>query len=280
MSSISQCRAGLGTYVKVSLCGDLDEDVLLGHSLQAFAEIQRIERLMSFHDPASELSRINRCAYQEPVPISVDMATVLRQALELSRWTAGQFDLSIASSLVHLGALPDHGIEADRKASWQDIRLEDNTVRFTRPLQLDLGGIAKGYAVDCAFSSMDPEIQATVNAGGDLRMRPWRGISVAVRVPRACEPAENLVEVPMRASAIATSASYFGEGRHPVISPTTQLPIHDVRSVSVFASSCMLADALTKVVFLARDCTSVLDRLNAEAIVIDTDASAMLLGGP
>lgn len=277
MSSITQCRTGLGTFIRISLQGNCGEDELLTNSLRAFAEIQRIERLLSFHDPHSELSRVNRNAYRKPVAVSPDMATVLRQALELSRFTDGHFDLTVAPTLVSLGRLPDHGIEADRRASWLDIELDDRVVRFAKPLQVDLGGIAKGYAVDRALACMEPGLVASVNAGGDLRMQPWQEASVAIRIPAGDQP-DGLLEVPMQAPAVATSAAYFSEGEHTIVCPQTRKPIGDARSISVFAPSCMLADALTKVVFLTENSARALERLHAVALVVEPDGEHMWVG--
>lgn len=267
MFAIQQCRPGLGTYVEIALHGPGPEDVLLGASALAFAEIERIQRLMSFHDPASELSRINRTAHLEACAISEDLATVLRCALRLSELTNGRFDVSIAPELVRRGALPEVSPlpPKDSEASWLDIDLKERLVRFRRPLQIDLGGIAKGYAVDRALAVIDPEIEVTVNAGGDLAMRPWRGERVQLKMPGFWRP--RLWETAMEAPAVATSASYYLDGRAAIILPHARKAHRSHRSVSVFAPSCMIADALTKVVHLMPGCESILVQYEASAII-------------
>lgn len=246
LNRLARCRPALGTYVKISLCGD-DEGELLGHSQAAFAEIERVERLMSFHDPASELSRLNREAHLRPVTVSRETAEVLRFGLRLSRLSDGAFDFTVAPELVRRGHLPDHGQAADPRATWRDVHLEGGRVRFGRPLLVDLGGIAKGYAVDRAMAVVPSRLEAVVNAGGDLRMRPWRGRTVAVQVPRRRR--RSLRQIVMRAGAVATSGSYLGEEGSPIFCPRRRQPIETRCSASVFATSCLHADALTKVAF-------------------------------
>ena len=131
-----------------------------------------------------------------------------------------------------------------------DIIIEDNEVRFTRPVLLDLGGIAKGYAVDQAINAVDDSINITVNAGGDLRMRPWRGNQVEVRHPRS--PHSEFIQIRMKNCALATSAAYYSENGILIIAkdPSRSVSPDKNISVSVFAKDCLLADALTKVAYL------------------------------
>lgn len=281
MGFISQCRPGLGTYVKIGIQGQASDDCLLSESLRAFGEIERAQRAMSFHDPDSELSRINRTAHRQAVTVSPEMGDVLRLALELSRQTDGRFDVCVGDALVRLGALPDHGNATEGAATWRDILLQEDRLRFARPLRIDLGGIAKGFAVDRALAAIDGELSAVVNAGGDLSLRPWQEEAVHIRVP-PCASHPNaptpLLELPMLASSVATSAGYFGGNQHSIISPASRQPIDDRRSVSVFARHCMVADALTKAVFLSDDCLPLLERHGARAVIVDEAANPTYLG--
>src|SRR5690606_6452766 len=100
---------------------------------------------------------------------------VLRGAKEVSERSDGLFDITAGARLVTWGFLPAPvgAPVPDDTASWRDIVLEDeNRVRFQKPLWIDLGGIAKGYAVDRALAAMGlgKDIQVCVNAGGDLRV--------------------------------------------------------------------------------------------------------------
>ncbi len=258
--------------------GDCSQDALLEHSLAAFAEIERIERTMSFHDPRSELSRLNREASRRPVRVSREMVEVLSYALRLSRLTDGAFDFTVAASeLIRLGVLPAHGPAADSLATWRDLRLDGDQVRFEKPLLIDLGGIAKGYAVDRAMSVLPASLEASVNAGGDLRQRPWRGRTVGIRVPGSLHR-DSVVELPMCLGAVATSGSYFGEEGSIVVCPKRRRLVADRRSFSVFAPTCMQADALTKVAHLAPGSDPLWRQLNVAVLMVDETARCWWLG--
>ncbi|MFL2583134.1 MAG: FAD:protein FMN transferase [Gammaproteobacteria bacterium] len=253
MSRLARCQPNLGTYVEVIVSGDVNEDELISASNAAFLKINLIQSLMSFHDEGSELTRINRYAAREPVPISLETKFVLEQALWLSDKTDGLFDITVAPKLVASKALPNHNFDLSPTGNWRDIIIIDNEVRFTRPLLLDLGGIAKGYAVDQAIDVVDDSINITVNAGGDLRMRPWRGNQVEVRHPRS--PHSESIQIQMKNCAVATSATYYSENGVLIVpkDPRASVNLDKNISVSVFAKDCLLADALTKVAYLDPD---------------------------
>ena len=249
MNSISRCKPLLGTYVRLTLTADAARDTLLAMSVRAFARIQRVERLMSFHDPDSELSRLNRLAHRQPCPVSAETEAVLRQALRFSRASQGLFDISIAPALIRQGLLPAIDVDIDASANWRDLRVENGRVSFAKKMLIDLGGIAKGYAVDQAMSVLSDDIDAVINAGGDIRMNRWRDKTVSIRY--AASGHEQTVEVPMRAAAIASSASYYLNGKSAIIAPGQRQAPASPCVYSVFASNCMLADALTKIAFLS-----------------------------
>ena len=249
MNSISRCKPLLGTYVRLTLTADAARETLLAMSVRAFARIQRVERLMSFHDPDSELSRLNRLAHRRPCPVSAETEAVLRQAQRLSRASHGLFDISIAPALIRQGLLPAIDADIDESANWRDLRLENGRVSFAKKMLIDLGGIAKGYAVDQAMSVLSDDIDAVINAGGDIRMNRWRDKTVSIRY--AASGHEQTVEAPMRAAAIASSAGYYLNGKSAIIAPGQRQAPASPCVYSVFASNCMLADALTKIAFLS-----------------------------
>ena len=249
MNSISRCKPLLGTYVRLSLTADAARETLLAMSVRAFARIERVERLMSFHDPDSELSRLNRLAHRQPCPVSAETEAVLRQALRLSRASHGLFDISIAPALIRQGLLPAINTDIDESANWRDLRLENGRVSFAKKMLIDLGGIAKGYAVDQAMSVLSDDIDAVINAGGDIRMNRWQDKTVSIRY--AASSHEQTVETPMRAAAIASSAGYYLNGKSAIIAPGQKQAPASPCVYSVFASNCMLADALTKIAFLS-----------------------------
>jgi thiamine biosynthesis lipoprotein len=270
IASVSRCQPVMGTYVEIALRGARTESELLALSTAAFAELRAVEWRMSFHAADSELSHLNRHAADGPVRISGPMHEVLREALLLGRLSAGLFDITVAAAMVRSGALPARGMQASPSATWRDIDLRGTAVRYRRPLLVDLGGIAKGYAIDRAMAVLPDDVEATINAGGDLRMNPWAQRSVAVRVP---SNRERMVLLRMRNAAMATSAA-VGAGRSGLImSPRRGAPCRSRRSVSVFACSAMRADALTKIAILQPRCRALLRELGAEAVYVGRDGT-------
>jgi thiamine biosynthesis lipoprotein len=251
---------------------------------RAHAEVERVHRLMSFQDPASELTQLNLRACEEPVPVSAALWEVLQTAQAVARASGGLFDITIASTLMRLGYLPRHpGFGAGPAyGGWEDVQLLDGQrVRYARRLYLDLSGIAKGYAVDRAIAALrhSGASGGLVNAGGDLRCFGAAAQTVHVRHPAA--PTQLLPLLALREGAVATSAHYFarreqaGRPLTPLIHPLHRTPVEGDLSVTVLAPSCMLADALTKVVHAdAQRALAVLPQFGAEALLLQADPAS------
>ncbi len=258
LREVRRARPLLGTLVEIRAAAVGPETRLHAAIDAAFAAVERVQNLMSFHDPASELSLLNREAARRPVTVDAQTHTVLAAALELSRLSEGAFDVCVAPQLEHWGYLPAAIEPVLAGADWRDIELlDENRVRFCRPLRIDLGGIAKGYAVDCAIDALRAAVvgQALVNAGGDLRALghgPW---TVSLRHPQS--PAQSAHALLLGEEALATSANYFSRRRFgadevsPLLDPRSGRPWLGAASVSVRAADCLHADGLTKVVLFA-----------------------------
>lgn len=277
LNSISRCQALLGTYVEINISSEKKDDELLEMTNIAFAKIKEIENLMSFHDINSELSHINREAFNGACAISASMNDVLTQAISLSNKTNGIYDISIAPQLMKQNLLPNHYISSDPSANWQDISLKDNKIKFNKELQIDLGGIAKGYAVDQALSLIEDGLSdITINAGGDLAMSNWESKVIEINYSNKNSKITSL----MKRKALASSALYYLDGKSSIISTSSRKPILCDDTISVFAPNCMLADALTKVVFLqGQECLSLLDDLDSIAIITNKDGFSKYLSG-
>ncbi|HEY1148815.1 MAG TPA: FAD:protein FMN transferase [Pseudoduganella sp.] len=245
----------LGTLVEIS--ADSDDGAIDA----AFAEVALVHRLMSFHDPASEVSRLNTAAAGVLIAVHAHTWQVLRLAEEVDSASQGMFNVACAPQLVAWDYLPPVADDVPQLQPAQSVyRCEaDNTVRKLRPGWIDLGGIAKGYAVDLAVQALRRAGTANgcVNAGGDLRTLGSQDWPVAVRDPGAPQrPSRRLW---LRDEALATSASYFSGRRHAGRQVSALLDGRDGRaleapvSVSVRAPLCAAADALTKVVFASGD---------------------------
>ena len=273
MNRLNRCQPLLGTYVEISLSGDCSDDELIAVSRSAYAEIELVQRNMSFHDPESELSKINRNAHLKPIELTHSMNHVLTQALTLSERTQGAYDVCVGAQLVQTGQLPSHNFTLSN-GNWCEIELNDNVIFFQQPLQLDLGGIAKGYAVDRAMSVIPNHIEATINAGGDLRMSHWRDKIIHIRAPNLS--LDEVIALPMEYEACATSANYYTEAEgqtSKIIHPANGKPTTQRYSATVFADCTMIADALTKVVFTYNKATELLHSFQAKAVIVEPNGN-------
>ncbi|MBX9630857.1 MAG: FAD:protein FMN transferase [Burkholderiales bacterium] len=281
-AEVRRARPLLGTLVEVAVCGGPDP----GPAIEAaFAAVASVHSLMSYHDPASDIARLNRQAYRRPVSVHPATFEVLQAALDWSRRTDGAFDVSIAPQLERQGLLPRFrsGIAT---GTWRDIEcLPGRRVRFHRPLRIDLGGIAKGYAVDRACTALERNgvSSAMVNAGGDLRVVGSTAWPIAVRHPT--QPGHRLPLCELADGAIATSAAYylpggFGHRRtRALVDGRSRMLREWCGSVSVSAATCAKADALTKVVgLIGVRAESMLVRERATACIIGATGTTRILG--
>lgn len=251
----------LGTLVEVALPA---VHATNGCFEATFAVVEHVHRRMSPRDPASDLVRIAALAHLHAVEVDPDTHAVLELAIEIAHASGGAFDPSAGPRMRGLGAL---ALEAG------------NRVRASRPVSLDLGGIAKGYAVDRAIEELQARgvDRAIVNAGGDLRVlgsAAWH--RVRVRDPARSSHAWPLVE--LRDFALATSSDYFGS---TFVDPRTGRSTRVPQSISVAAPRCAVADAMTKVVAFAPDrAPAILERFGAEAFVLQGNGGAFRAGAP
>ncbi|HUX91266.1 MAG TPA: FAD:protein FMN transferase [Gallionellaceae bacterium] len=275
-----RARPLLGTIVEISACGCAAAQTQAAIA-QAFAEIEKVHALMSYHDEDSDVSRINREAFDAELQVDVHTWRVLRAARLMAEASNGVFDISVARQLTRLGFLPDHAgfPKTQCRGDWRDIvLLPDNRVRLACDLSIDLSGIAKGYAVDLAIQALSAAGMSAgrVNAGGDLRVFGAAGQHIHVRDPAAHTHTIPLLE--LTHGAAATSAGYYSERLHqghmvtPIIHPHRKAACESGRSVTVLAKDCMTADALTKVVYAnPRGAAAVLKSYKARALIVEHD---------
>ncbi|TXH04224.1 MAG: FAD:protein FMN transferase [Nevskiaceae bacterium] len=260
--SVRRARPLLGTRVDIRVAG-LDAPAAHAAVDAAFAAIADVHRLMSFHETGSDLSALHREASRTAVTVHRHTASVLRLALALSRESDGRFDISIGHRLVQSGLLPAPAGAAtpDPAADWHDIELLDgDRVRFRRPLWIDLGGIAKGYAVDCAIEVLRDAgaTQACVNAGGDLRVIGPQPESVAIRLD-AGDASGTAPHIELENAALASSCGHTlrrscaGTPAGPHLRGAHGAHIDTDLTAVVVAPRAMVADALTKIVLADAD---------------------------
>lgn len=221
---------------------------------EAFAEVALVHRLMSFHAPDSDLGRLNRSA-GEPVAVHSYTFQVLEQALHLSVVTDGCFDVTVGTELVEWGLLPGpRDAKPISQGSWCDIELlRGNRVMLHRLLSIDLGGIAKGFAVDRATDVLRRHgaSRAVVNAGGDIRVfgKNPEPIRLGAGGSQEWAPVLELSD-----GSVASSCGHDQRHWHggqwcgPHVDGARRTPASTGRFACVAAEDCVIADALTKVV--------------------------------
>lgn len=284
-----QEAAIMGTAITVELWHDDDKQgrVLAGNIMD---EMRRIDRLMSSYKPDSDLSVVNADAANGPVTVSRELCAMIARALEYSEITTGAFDITYASAGQYYdyrnNAKPDdrqlqaalpainyHHVKIDRSSS---------TVHFLHPgVRIDLGGIAKGYAVDRGMEMLQQAgvKTALISAGGDTRVtgkrwdRPWH---IGIRNPRDEQGIVSMI--PLENSAISTSGDYErffeedGVRYHHILNPKTGKSSHEVFSSSIIGKLATDTDALSTSVFVlgVEKGLELIDSIpETEAVIID-----------
>jgi len=284
--TIERAQAWLGTLVSIRVEGLSEMEAHRAINL-AFADIATVHRLMSFHDPASEVSRLNREAALHPIAVHPWTYSVLAEAQRLSRASDGCFDISVASELVDWGMLPAPCATQTRPrgGSWCEIELlPANRVAFGCPLWIDLGGIAKGFAVDRATERLRDcgALHTVVNAGGDIRIE---GSNTELICLGAGLSTEGMPVLELTNGSAAGSYGAFQQNRRgegvcgPHVDGSCRKPAPIGRFVCVAAEQCIVADALTKVV-IARGIESagLLRRFRAGAYIKDSGREWLRIG--
>jgi FAD:protein FMN transferase len=250
--AVERARPLLGTLVSLRVAGLADAAAHRAID-DAFDAIARVHRLMSFHLPASDVSRLNREAFHRPITVDAETEAVLRHAEAISAGSSGSFDVTVAAHLVDWGMLPapENAPPPDAAASWRDIELlGQGRVRFHRPLWIDLGGIAKGYAVDRAIECLAQHgvAEASVNAGGDLRILGPKPERILLRAKLKAADRLPVLELANGSVASSTGRAEGARRRGPHVDGRRRRSVGRRSFACVVAPTCVLADALTKVV--------------------------------
>jgi len=283
---VRRARPLLGTFVEIEASGPVQAEVMSAIDA-AFDAASTVHRLMSFHDPDSDVSRLNREAFDRPVKVHEWTFDVLTTSVELHRRSAGLFNVAVASSLQAMGLLPRHkgAVEVQPPPPEAIELLDGQMVRFRhRHAKIDLGGIAKGFAIDRALDALREAgslAWGLANAGGDLAAFGAQVQSAHVRHPR--EPGRVICRVEFANEALASTARRFDPFRSAqtaesaIVDPHGQTPANAIDGVTVRASSCMIADALTKIVMISgTGAAGLLELYNASALLITSDGEVQM----
>lgn len=279
----------MGTLIRVEAWQE-DEEKGQAAVQAVLNEMHRINALMSTYKDDSEISQINTKAATKPVQIGDELFGLIQRSLRLSEQTQGAFDITYASA----GNLYDYREEVRPsqtelanvvpKIDYQYVKIDPqaNTVSFdVEGVRIDLGGIAKGYAVERGVQILrEHGIESgIVTAGGDSRIlgqrrgRPW---NVGIRDPRNRQ--EVVAMLPLADEAISTSGDYErffdedGVRYHHILNPSTGESASEVRSVTIVGPDAVMTDGLSTSVFVM-GVTKGIDYINAladyEVVIVD-----------
>ncbi len=294
---LRRARPLMGTLVAVAVRGE-DRDPLESLVCAMFAEMERLEAMLSEWRPDSAISRVNRAAGVVPVPVPDEILDVMEAAGQVSRATSGAFDCTWAA-LADLWKVdhPDFSppsvaavAKARRLVDYRAVMVDwpSHTICLRRRgMRIGLGGIAKAYiaerAADLAVKSGVGHV--LVDAGGDVVARgrngdrPW---TVGIRDARSA--ATLLATLELHDETVVTSGDYVHcidlEGRryHHLLDPRTGVPARASRSATVLAPRGALADALATGLFVLgpRGLGRVSKFAGVAALVVDQDGTAHL----
>lgn len=247
ISKISRNRPLLGTFVEITafIPQNLDEDKVSDIVKDAYLNIERLELILSKHNPKSTLSNLNSCRYLKNPP--QELFEIIRIGNFISYMTKGLFDITAESRL---------------DGSYKDIFCSRHCIKFLQDLQINLGGIAKGYIVDLTakFLLQCGIKNAIINAGGDIRFCGSMLHPIYVRNP--FDPSKyfnlgNFSNCSIASSSITLAAKNRGGKSKTVKHKTLVNPekshqklVHATTISSYKNYSCTIADALTKPLLL------------------------------
>jgi thiamine biosynthesis lipoprotein len=268
-----------------------------------FAEFDRLDRLLSVWKDNSDVLRVNAAAGLHAVAVGPDLIEVLDAARQISDWSAGKFDVTF-------GALADvwkfdhdqDNLVPTRQQIQARLPLVDYTaVEVDAPagtvflkrkgMHIHLGGIGKGYAVDHAVKLLRERglHHFMIQAGGDLYVgglqhgKPWR---LGIADPR--DPDQSFGTLDLSDGTFSTSGDYersfFKEGRryHHIIDPDLGEPARGCRSVTIVSDSPIVADGLSKSVFILGpvEGMALVERLpRVEAVIVTATNEVLVSSG-
>ena len=239
---------------------------------EALDEVDRIDRLMSHYKSDSALSLLNRNASHGPVQVAPELFDLIAEAMRYQRESGGAFDITVGPLMKAWGFFRDDGrVPTDDELADARLRVggarvvlnaAEKTIAFDRPgVELDLGGIAKGYAVDRVVRLLRARAiaAALISAGGStiygLGAPPGRE-AWEVEIQDPIDSRKTALTVPLtnRAISVAGSAEKSFESGgvtySHIMDPRTGQPVQGVLSVAVLASTGTAGDALDNAFFV------------------------------
>ncbi|MBW8001652.1 MAG: FAD:protein FMN transferase [Planctomycetes bacterium] len=271
VSGDSNQRLVMGTFARIVAVA-MDREVAIACMEAGFAELEAVDESMSDYKAGSELSRLNAEGFRVAVSVSDALFEVLERSVEYSKKSGGGFDVTVGAIVDLFRGAKEKGerpteeeiAAAKEKVGYEKLVLdrEKKTVRFAVDgMRIDLGGIAKGYAIDEAILAMKKggAIGGMVDVGGDIRCfgAPGKGKDVwlvGLQDPSVEKddmgPGKYLLVLKLADAAIATSGDYRrfvmvdGEKYSHIITPSSGEGAKKLSSVTIISKTAIDADAL------------------------------------
>ena len=273
-------RLVMGTFANLKAIAK-DEDTAKKCVEVAFAELKKVDDLMSDYKSESQISQVNRDAFERAVKVDESTFHVLQKSAEFSRLSGGAFDITIAPlaelwrTAAESNSIPNQEALADARSrvGYEKLILDANemTVRFAVDgMKLDLVGIAKGYSIDKAIEAMQAggAVGGMVDVGGDIRCfglppkgkKTWR---IGLQNPAETDSVEEslagaadqvMMVLKLTNAAIATSGGYRrfvlieGKKHSHIVNPDTATSADGLSSVTIISTNALDADALATTV--------------------------------
>jgi FAD:protein FMN transferase len=259
----------MGTLIEIVI-QEPNNDLAQKAISTSFNEISRLEKIMSTYLPNSELSKLNSLAGGEiKIPVSPDLLKVIQRGVHWGTLSNGAIDISIGPAVKlwefnsETPSPPDVGElkKVSELINYKDIIVDGNSIGLKKAgMSLNLGSIAKGYAVDQAIKNLKKMgiKNGLVNAGGDLMAfglkSKTKGWHIGLQHPR--KPEEIVASLDIKDKAVATSGDYqryFIKDKiryHHILNPKNGWPANQAISATVISDNVMDADALSTALFI------------------------------
>jgi thiamine biosynthesis lipoprotein len=301
-----ETRTSMYTVVEITVSSDSAEKAKSAID-KAFNELDRLARLLNFYSEDSEVSMINRHAGDKPVKVSPETLEIIEKALYVSENTEGAFDITVGP-VVHLWdfqnkVLPDGKMikEKLKLVGYKNVIVdkEKSTVFLkTKGVQIDLGGIIKGYAADRAVEVLkkDGIKSGIVAVAGDIKVfgkRPptgsYNGLwNVGIQNPRQKSDKDEIIAaIGLSDMAISTSGDYQrffmkdGKRYHHLLNPKTGYPAYNCQSATIITKDAVFTDAFATGIFILgpEKGLDVLKKLRFEGVIVDKDGKIYVTEG-
>ena len=298
---VTRAQMQMGTLVKITAVAR-SESVAQAAATAGFAEIRRLEELLSTWIPTSELSRVNAAAGAMPVHVSPETLTVVQRAVQAAEMTDGGFNIAIGPAVDAWRVTEDQRIptesELDALRPLVDLQavhvdvLEQTIYLEKRGMRIDVGGIGKGYAADQAVDALRRAgaVAGVVALSGDIktfgRLPGEKMFPVGIQHPR--QDGAVLAWIDLQDEAISTAGDYErfferdGVRYHHILDPRTLQPARSCQSVTVIAREGVWADGLDTGIFVMgpeRGMELVEQLPDVEAIIVDQDGHLLVSSG-